>query len=209
MELFLETKVKIKYLPVRTCIGCGKKRDKSEMLRFVLSPEGEPVLDYLYKAVGRGVYLCPNKKCILEGIKPKVLKRGFKNTPLLSSLEDKEYRNKFIDLTVELLYKRVEELLRITLKAGKLEYGYERVKMLLEKSGIMVILSSDIPVRNENYIVNKCIEKGVEVHKIEKDKYWLGSVIGRSEVTVVGIKEKGLALKLSDTFMKIKGIQFS
>jgi len=50
--------------PIRTCIGCRRKKKKEEFLRFTVNPEGVLVLDEKKNVEGRGFYLCPDPVCI-------------------------------------------------------------------------------------------------------------------------------------------------
>ncbi|MGI8607323.1 MAG: YlxR family protein [Gaiellaceae bacterium] len=49
--------------PIRTCVGCGRKRPQAELLRFV-APQGLLTLDALRQATGRGAYTCPRIACL-------------------------------------------------------------------------------------------------------------------------------------------------
>ena len=62
------------HVPTRKCIGCSQIKPKRELIRLVLSLEGEIRPDYSGKEPGRGAYLCKNKECW-----DLVLKRDRKN----------------------------------------------------------------------------------------------------------------------------------
>ncbi|HLM33032.1 MAG TPA: YlxR family protein, partial [Gaiellaceae bacterium] len=49
--------------PIRTCVGCGRKRPQTELLRFV-APQGMLTLDPLRQTDGRGAYTCPRIACL-------------------------------------------------------------------------------------------------------------------------------------------------
>jgi predicted RNA-binding protein YlxR (DUF448 family) len=49
--------------PQRTCVVCRSRKDSSELLNFVLLPEGV-VFDPGRKLQRRNHYLCPEPKCI-------------------------------------------------------------------------------------------------------------------------------------------------
>ena len=57
--------------PIRTCIGCGRKREKQELIRFVRNPDFTVSIDTNYKRSGRGGYVCPNEGCIKKGLVSK------------------------------------------------------------------------------------------------------------------------------------------
>ena len=51
------------HIPIRTCISCGAKRNKNELIRLVLDAQGLVVQDGYGKGQGRGAYVCPRKSC--------------------------------------------------------------------------------------------------------------------------------------------------
>jgi len=58
-------------VPVRTCIGCGKKRPKREILRLVSTESGLEIGD----VEGRGFYLCRDVDCLVKAVKGGRMKR--------------------------------------------------------------------------------------------------------------------------------------
>ena len=58
-----------KKIPMRQCMGCSEHKPKKELLRVVLSPDGEVSLDFTGKKSGRGAYICKNVKCLQKARK--------------------------------------------------------------------------------------------------------------------------------------------
>jgi predicted RNA-binding protein YlxR (DUF448 family) len=52
------------HIPIRTCISCGAKRPKKDLVRLSLDGEGRLVKDYSYKMQGRGAYVCNEESCM-------------------------------------------------------------------------------------------------------------------------------------------------
>jgi len=52
----------------RTCAGCGRKANKSELIRISKTAEGEILIS---KSGGRGAYICKEKSCLEAAIKRK------------------------------------------------------------------------------------------------------------------------------------------
>ena len=50
--------------PVRTCIGCRKRKKKEEMIWLAESPAGVVAVDGKKPHQGRGFYLCPDLRCL-------------------------------------------------------------------------------------------------------------------------------------------------
>ena len=61
--------------PIRTCIGCRIKRNKSELLRIVRTPCKEIKIDLHFNTEGRGAYLCFDVKCAQKAIKHRSIER--------------------------------------------------------------------------------------------------------------------------------------
>ncbi len=61
--------MKLKKVPLRTCLGCKTVRPKKELIRIVRTPNGEVVVDQTGKKSGRGAYICPNAGCLEHTLK--------------------------------------------------------------------------------------------------------------------------------------------
>ena len=51
------------HVPIRTCIGCRKRRKKEEMIWLTPGPEGVIKVNLRVPHQGRGFYLCPDLGC--------------------------------------------------------------------------------------------------------------------------------------------------
>ena len=58
-----------KKIAERTCMGCGRKAHKLELLRFVVDEGGRILFDPAQQATGRGGYLCRREACFNEAVK--------------------------------------------------------------------------------------------------------------------------------------------
>jgi hypothetical protein len=55
------------------CVGCRKRRDKGEMIRFTLSTDGRAHVTKGNNGNGRGFYLCPDPACLAAAKKKRRL----------------------------------------------------------------------------------------------------------------------------------------
>jgi len=69
-----------KKIPQRMCTGCGEMKDKTSLLRVVLTPEGEILLDKKGKVSGRGAYVCKSAECLKKAMKTRRLERNLKTS---------------------------------------------------------------------------------------------------------------------------------
>ena len=67
--------MKIKKIPMRTCIVTKEKLPKQELIRVVRTPEGNIVIDETGKANGRGAYLKKDVEVFEKARKSKILNR--------------------------------------------------------------------------------------------------------------------------------------
>lgn len=66
-------------VPLRKCVGCQEQSPKRDLIRIVLTPEGETCLDLTGKQNGRGAYLCKKVECFQQARKRKSLERALKS----------------------------------------------------------------------------------------------------------------------------------
>jgi len=93
--------VRDKPYPIRTCIVCGHKDYKSNLLRIACH-EGEIRLDKEQKFPGRGVYVCTNVSCLQKLNSSRIQKRLI--NLLQKSLQEVTYK-KFQQEVKEFLSK--------------------------------------------------------------------------------------------------------
>ncbi len=78
--------MRIKHIPIRTCIACRTTDAKQTLLRLVRQPDGIISYDSKGKLSGRGAYICARIECILAAKKQKKLDRSFKISPIPETL---------------------------------------------------------------------------------------------------------------------------
>ncbi|MEA4882157.1 MAG: YlxR family protein [Clostridia bacterium] len=67
---------KVRKLPQRTCVGCGRVADKRDLVRVVRTPEGQVVIDPTGKKSGRGAYVCREGECVAKAVRGGRLSRA-------------------------------------------------------------------------------------------------------------------------------------
>ena len=80
--------MKVKKIPLRTCVVTKENLPKSELLRVVRTPEGNVVVDETGKLNGRGAYIKKDLEVLELAKKSKVLAKR-----LECEIEDIVYEN--------------------------------------------------------------------------------------------------------------------
>jgi uncharacterized protein len=62
----------VKVTPIRSCVGCGSKRAKTELVRLTVTGS-RPAVDPTGRSAGRGAYLCRRIDCFDAAVKKKRL----------------------------------------------------------------------------------------------------------------------------------------
>ncbi len=67
--------MKIKKIPMRTCVVTKEKLEKKDLIRVVRTPEAKVIIDLTGKANGRGAYLKKDIEVIKKARLSKILER--------------------------------------------------------------------------------------------------------------------------------------
>jgi predicted RNA-binding protein YlxR (DUF448 family) len=62
---------------IRTCVGCGVRAAKSDLLR-VVAVDGEIVADPAARSAGRGAYLHPSPDCLERARRRRAIPRALR-----------------------------------------------------------------------------------------------------------------------------------
>lgn len=67
--------MKVKKIPMRTCVVTREKLPKQELIRVVRTPDGKVIIDQTGKCNGRGAYLKKDVSVFEKAKKSKILNR--------------------------------------------------------------------------------------------------------------------------------------
>ena len=68
----------MKKAPERSCVGCGERKEKKDLLRIVRGNDGELIPDESGKLPGRGAYLCRKAGCAALAKKKRAFHRALR-----------------------------------------------------------------------------------------------------------------------------------
>ncbi len=68
------------HIPVRTCISCRSRRNRSALVRLMLDEKGRVVRDEDGRGTGRGAYVCRSAACLERLREGNRLARAFRRT---------------------------------------------------------------------------------------------------------------------------------
>jgi predicted RNA-binding protein YlxR (DUF448 family) len=116
----------------RHCAVTGEVKSVTDMIRFVISPTGEPVPDLKRRLPGRGLWITATRAALQIAIARKVFARGFKR--------DVRVPADLLGATELLLETNALDALAIAHKAGKVAIGFAKSEAALEHAHIAGVL---------------------------------------------------------------------
>jgi uncharacterized protein len=110
----------------RLCAVSRELRPLDELIRFVVSPQGEVVADIRRRLPGRGLWLSASRRVVAEAVRRHQFSRGFKRDVRVAPTLAAD--------TEQLLARGVVEALAIAAKAGQVIAGFSKVEALLRET---------------------------------------------------------------------------
>jgi hypothetical protein len=107
----------------RMCAVSREQRPIDELIRFVVSPQGEVVPDIKRKLPGRGLWVSASRQTVAEAVRRHQFSRGFKR--------DVRVAESLAADTEALLARSAVEALAVAAKAGQVISGFSKVEAAL------------------------------------------------------------------------------
>jgi predicted RNA-binding protein YlxR (DUF448 family)/ribosomal protein L7Ae-like RNA K-turn-binding protein len=173
----------------RTCVGCRTAEPAGGLVRLVLDPEGDLLVDPKGGSFGRGAWLHARPDCVRRGVPggiARTLKATVRATP-----------EAVADRLRAAGRRRLEGLLAAAMGAKKLAVGSGAVEEAAQRGEVrLVFVANDARAAASSSAVLGLVEKGRALPLLTKEE--LGTLFGRAEVGVAGVLDEGLAVSLRE-----------
>jgi len=116
----------------RLCVATRTVRPVTDLIRFVIGPDGQAVPDLKRKLPGRGVWITATQQVLGEAIKRKAFARGFKRDVRLPA--------DLLSRTEHLLERAAIDALAMAGKAGLVATGFAKVEAALAHDKVIALL---------------------------------------------------------------------
>jgi predicted RNA-binding protein YlxR (DUF448 family) len=110
---------------MRMCAVSREVRPIGELIRFVVSPEGEVVPDLKRKLPGRGLWVSASRRTVAEAVRRNQFSKGFKRDVRAAPTLPAD--------TEALLVRSATEALAMAAKAGQVVSGFSKVEGALQQ----------------------------------------------------------------------------
>ena len=181
----------------RRCIVTGKAYDESLLIRFVLGPQGQVVPDLASKMPGRGAWIRSIRCLVDTACRRELFARAFRCPA--SSGDD------LCMLVEEQLSKLCLDLLGLARKAGKMVFGFEKVRswLIAEKAAVLIHANN-----GSEQEFKRLVSVGNPVPTLDIfDKLELSLALGRENVVYAAMTSGGLADRLLYESSRLAGFR--
>lgn len=177
--------------PQRSCLGCRTSKDKSLLIRFVLTPEQEVLPDLENKLPGRGAYTCIDKRCLKSAVEQRQFKRSFKHDVSVMPAEQ------LIEHVCLQLQNRITGLIGLANKAGLITGGSSMVIDALrnKKKPGLIVVALDVSEAIGDKLIQAATTHHVP-HRIVLTKDDFGLILGKAPRSAIAVASGGFVAQL-------------
>jgi hypothetical protein len=183
--------------PQRRCIVTGEVRNKSELVRFVVGPDGRVVPDVAGNLPGRGLWLTASREVVgIAVAKGRFAKAARGPTVSEADLADQVGR---------LLARRCLDLVGLARRAGQAVTGFEKVRTCLRQNDAAVLLAASDGAGDGRAKLSGLAGSIPEVAVFSRAE--LSSALGRENVVHAAVRPGGLAEKITMEAARLAGFR--
>jgi predicted RNA-binding protein YlxR (DUF448 family) len=161
------------------------------MVRFVLAPGGDLMVDYRHKLPGRGAYSCINRSCLGKVATAGRLNRAFR-------VDEVRFDPQSLpEMVTEQIVIKIQSLLGMARKAGQTIAGSNLVMTELQRRSdiALVLLATDMSPGMQQKV------RGYGQDDIFRQLSWLnkeclGRLLGRAERSVLALRSGPIAVTM-------------
>ena len=172
----------------RRCIASGEVKPASELIRFVVGPDGELVPDLAGRLPGRGLWVSARRGALERALAKCLFAKGFKH-PVRTDAD--------LALRLDrLLAASCLSLLSLARRAGELDLGFEKVRQSLRSRDVAVLLGASDSAndgRDKLSALARAVPGGEVVIVETFERAELSLALGRENVVHAAVKHGGLA----------------
>ena len=181
----------------RRCIATGEIRDRSDLLRFVVGPNGELVADMASRLPGRGLWITPRRDILESAIARRLFARSAHRAIITPG--------GFADRVEALLVQRCLDAIGFGRRAGLAVAGFERAREAVRAGKatlLLFALDGAEDGRRKIRALGRGLPVGIVLTAVE-----MGTIFGRDHVVNIAIGDSGLSSRLIAVSEKIVGFR--
>jgi hypothetical protein len=173
---------------MRMCIVTRQSLPEDELIRFVLSPDGEVVPDLARKLPGRGASVELSRQKVEEAVRKQAFRRGFES--------DCRVPDDLADRVGAQLRQQALSHLMLARKAGEAVSGAAKVEEALAKGPVKILLHAGEASEDGVRKINRAAQPGTVISTAFTSAE-MDLAFGRANVIHAAVAAGGLASRLA------------
>jgi predicted RNA-binding protein YlxR (DUF448 family) len=142
----------------RFCPVTGVRAPVTQMIRFVLAPDGSVVADLKRRLPGRGVWIVGTRQAVRAAIGRKVFARSFKREVRVPP--------DLLDSVERLMEQAALDALSIAHKAGRVAIGTTRAEAAIAREPVLAVLHAREAARNGAQTLSAALRQRCAGHDV-------------------------------------------
>ena len=177
----------------RKCIVTGEIKEKSQLLRFVLTPDRQIVPDLYKKLPGKGVYVSNSYVLLKQAIE----KNSFAKVLKINTKVNKE----LLQIVENLLHKNALNAISLAKKGGVAVIGFDKVLTALKENKLAFLLEAQDAGRDglkklQGYTANLSVYRLFNVEDLDK-------VLDKVNTVYIGFLKAEMSGMVRDNFDRL------
>ena len=177
----------------RKCIVTGELKEKSQLLRFVMSPDKQIIPDLYKKLPGKGLYVSNSYKILEQAIQKKMFTKALKKNVKVS--------DDLLQIVENVLHKNALNAISLAKKGGAVLIGLEKVTEALKSNQVDFILEAcdagaDGQKRLSSYTQQLPVYRLFSVEELDK-------ALDKVNTVYLAFLKNGMSTMVKDNFDKL------
>ena len=178
----------------RKCIVMDEVKEKEDLLRFTLTPDGEVIPDLKKKLLGKGVYVSNSRAALQMAIDKNSFTKAFKRKAKVGG--------ELLDVVEKLLKKTGLESISLARKAGALVTGFDKVSEAVTKSKAVFLLEAKNGAEDGCRKI-KLLAKGLKIFRLY-DTEELDKALDKVNTVHAAFLKSEIADKVNSDFKRLE-----
>ena len=185
-----ESRCRAGEIGTKTCFVTKEEAPRTEMLRFVATPDRQIVFDVAEKLPGRGFWLKADTSVLKQAIEKRLFCKAAKGTVQIPEDLQSQVESALKD--------RCLNLLGLCRKAGLLTFGYEAVKKEIAKGNVTAVFEASDASKREQQKLFK-----------ENDPFSVWQLLSRAELGMVAGQDEVVHVALLHGNLSDRAVQMA
>lgn len=185
--------------PLRRCIVTREVLEKSQLIRFVLDPEGRVTPDLKGRLPGRGLWVKAEAEALQSAIKRNAFAKAAK---LKEGAPRVDIPSDLFETVLGLMRREVAELVGLAAKSGQLVAGFEKVQAALRAGEVSLLIEAKDAAEDGRGKLARLAGSEVEICQ-PLTAADLSAALGRENAVHAAVRSSGIAERLAVACRKL------